>query len=60
MVDDALSNGQACKGRQHCRDDSEESRSWCYNSTVLVGKLRAAVRGVTNQDGGGVLFLDDG
>eukprot|EP00957_Ditylum_brightwellii_P048536 3683092-Ditylum_brightwellii.AAC.1 len=50
---------EAHKGRQHCRDDLEESRSRRYNSTVLAGKPRAAVRGATNWDRGGVLFLDD-
>jgi hypothetical protein len=59
LVDDALSEGRAREGRQHCREDTEESRSRRYNSTVMAGKLRAAVRGATNRDGGGVLFPDD-
>jgi hypothetical protein len=41
------------------RTSNEESEIRKFNSTVLSGRLRQAVRGFTNRDGGGVLQPDD-
>ena len=44
-----------------CRTNDDESAAAArqFNATVLSGRLRKAVRGLTNRDGGGVLQPDD-
>ena len=54
VVEGALQGGQGKKG-----EDLFESKSRRYNSTVLDGQLRKAVRQVTARDGGSVLFPED-
>ena len=39
--------------------DNDDSIARKYHSMVIEGKLRPAVRWVTNRDGGGVLHPDD-
>jgi hypothetical protein len=39
------------------KDDDASARQ--FNATVLSGRLRKAVRGLTNRDGGGILQPDD-
>ena len=41
------------------RTNDDESAARQFNATVLSGRLRKAVRGLTNRDGGGVLQPDD-
>lgn len=42
-----------------CRDQTFEAKARRYNDLALNGKLRAAIRGITERDGGGVLLPED-
>ena len=58
LVEDAL-----CSCAQHltvvCRDESAERPAKTYHSLVLCGKLRTAVRWITEWEKGGVLLPEE-
>eukprot|EP00957_Ditylum_brightwellii_P078962 6004781-Ditylum_brightwellii.AAC.1 len=59
LVEESITEGRAREERQCYRRDDEASKARRFNSTVLLGKLRAAVRAATEQEKGGVLFPSD-
>ena len=58
MVNDIVNAAKQGGGGGKCADD-DDSIARRYHSMVIEGKLREAVRWVTNRDGGGVLHPDD-
>eukprot|EP00957_Ditylum_brightwellii_P023109 1743243-Ditylum_brightwellii.AAC.1 len=59
LVDDMVASAMELEGRQPTPEGEEERRARQFNSTVLSGRLRQAVRRATAQDQGGVLFPKD-
>jgi hypothetical protein len=57
LVDDTKTEVQSRHGSQPVPD--EETLARAYNEKVLSGRLRSAVRNLTNRDEGGVLQPDD-
>ena len=39
-------------------EEEEDAVAWSFHETVLLGKLRQAVRWETDREGGGFLLLD--
>ena len=57
LVDDTVAE---CESKlPGARRTDEESEARAFNSTVLSGRLRQAVRRLTSRDGGGVMHPDD-
>eukprot|EP00957_Ditylum_brightwellii_P049640 3764518-Ditylum_brightwellii.AAC.1 len=52
LVDNTITEGMALEGRMAPREETVESRARQYHSTVVAGKLRAAVQSATNRGGG--------
>jgi hypothetical protein len=57
LVGDTKAEVQSRHGSHPVQDD--ESKARAFNSKVLSGRIRAAVRNLTNRDQGGVLQPDD-
>jgi hypothetical protein len=57
LVDDTVAEVQSRHGSHPAPDD--EARARAFNAKVLSGRLRPAVRALTNRDQGGVLQPDD-
>ena len=58
LVDDTEA-GLAARAHPSRRTPDPESIARAFNSKVLSGRLRSAVRGLTSREGGGVMMPDD-
>ena len=58
LVQDTINTAKRGVGGANPSAD-EESIARQYHSMVIDGRLRAAVRGLTNRDGGGVMNMED-
>ena len=58
LIDDALAESRT-RGQSGSGEEAPDARDRRYNATVLAGKLRTAVRSITDRGGGGVLGPDD-
>ena len=58
LVQDTINTAKRGVGGANPSAD-EESIARRYHSMVIDGRLRAAVRGLTNRDGGGVMNMED-
>ena len=60
LVGDAKAEGAAREGRAAFRGKEEDDAVvWSFYETVLLGKLRQAVRRATDREGAGCLLLGD-
>ena len=58
LVQDTVATARQGSGGQR-KDDDDEGIACHYHSMVSAGKLREAVRYLTNRSGGGVYSADD-